>query len=479
MARHAEFLIGGVFYGGPCDQAVPKDVVTSPYNGRTVGTVAVSSYRDGVRAIEAAQEAFEAFRRSPRRARQRLLRDVARLVRERADELATLLVEEIGKPIVWAEGEVARLAITFDLAADLLATYGGEWIPTDLDPRGDGYSLTVERFPLGPVLAIVPYNWPYNLAAHKIAPALATGNTVVVKPSRRSALSTLALCRLIHEAGCPAGVVNAIVVTGEEAGRLAAHEAVKVVSFTGSPAVGWGLKDRLPRKRVSLELGSDSAAIVCADADLARAIPRIAAGGYGYAGQVCIAVQRVIVEDAAYEEARSRLIAATETCPRGDPADRTTVCGPMIDADAAANAMALIEDAEANGATVLAGGNRVGNLVEPTLLEGAPVGARLSSEEAFGPILVLQRAADLEEAIRVANGSRYGIHAGVFTRDLAKARRAFEGLEVSGVVIDDFPTLRFDAMPYGGVKESGFGREGLRYAMDELTEPKAWLVRHG
>lgn len=479
MARHAEFLIGGVFYGGPCDQAIPKEVVTNPYDGRVVGTVAVSSYRDGVAAVEAAEEAFETFRRSPRRTRRRLLRDVARLVRERSDELATLLVEEIGKPIVWAEGEVARLAITFDLAADLLATYGGEWIPTDLDPRGDGYSLTVERFPVGPVLAIVPYNWPYNLAAHKIAPALATGNTVVVKPSRRSALSTLALCRLIHEAGCPAGVLNAINVTGAEAERLAAHEAIKTISFTGSPAVGWGLKDRFPRKRVCLELGSDSAAIVAADADLERAIPRIVAGGYGYAGQVCIAVQRVLVVDAVYEEARTRLIAATEACPRGNPADRSTVCGPMIDAEAADKVMGLIADAESKGATVLAGGNRIGNLVEPTLLEGVPPEARLSCEEAFGPILDLRRVADLEEAIRVTNASRYGIHAGVFTRDLASARRAFEALEVSGVVVDDFPTLRFDAMPYGGVKESGFGREGLRYAMDELTEPKAWLVRHG
>ncbi|MCW5941562.1 MAG: aldehyde dehydrogenase family protein [Fimbriimonadaceae bacterium] len=479
MARHAEFLIGGVFYGGPCDQAVPKDVVTSPYDGRVVGTVAVSSYQDGVAAVEAAREAFDAYRSSPRRQRQALLREVARLVRQRAGELASLLVDEIGKPLTWANGEVARLALTFDLAADLLATYGGEWIPSDLDSRGDGHSLTVERFPVGPVLAIVPYNWPFNLAAHKIAPALATGNTVVVKPSRRSALSTLTLCRLIHEAGCPPGVVNAINVSGADAERLAEHEAIRAISFTGSPSVGWRLKDRFPRKRVSLELGSDSAAIVCADADLDRAIPRIAMGGYGYAGQVCIAVQRVLVVDEAYEGARTRLIAATEDCPRGDPAEAATVCGPLIDAEAADHVMALIADAEAKGGRVLAGGRRIGNLVEPTLLEDVPPEAGLATEEAFGPILVLRRVTDLDEAIRVANASRFGIHCGVFTRDLSLARRAYEGLDVSGVVIGDFPTLRFDAMPYGGVKESGFGREGLRYAMDEFTDPKALLVRHG
>lgn len=477
MLPHGENLIDGHFLGGPCDQATPKDVVCSPYDGRVVGTVATSTYQDGLAAVAAAHRAFSAWRTSPRRERQALLRRIAYQVRDRRAELAALLVAEIGKPVVWAEGEVDRLALTFDLAGDLVATYGHEALPTDLDPRGDAYRLTVERFPLGVVLAIVPYNWPFNLAAHKIAPALATGNTVVVKPAGRSALCTLALVRLIHEAGCPPGVVNAVNLPGPEAGRLAEHPDVAVVSFTGSPAVGWGLKDRLPRKRVSLELGADSSAILHNDADLEWAIPRIVAGGFGYAGQVCIAVQHVWAHADHYQETRDRLIAATLACPTGDPDDRTTVCGPLIDNDNADRVMAWIEEARSQGAEVLAGARRQGNLVWPTLVENPPYDSRLACAEVFGPVVTLRRYSTLDEVVAAVNASAYGIHAGIFTRDLAVAHRAFSELEVGGVVVNDFPTLRFDNMPYGGVKQSGFGREGIRYAMDELTEQKALLTR--
>ena len=475
--RHGETLIGGHFFGGPCDQATPKDVVVSPWDGRVVGTVAEASLQDGRVAVQAAREAFETWRSSPRQTRQRLLRNVARLVRERSEEYAELLRDEIGKPIRWARAEVERLAITFDLVADAVSTYGFEAVPVDTDPRGLGCSLTVERRPLGVVLAIVPYNWPFNLAAHKIAPALAVGNTVVVKPSRRAALSTLTLARCIHEASCPPGVVNAVNVSGPEAQVLAGMDEVAMVSFTGSPEVGWGLKDALPRKRVSLELGADSAAVVFADADLDAAIPKLVNGAYGYAGQVCISVQRIFVQREVYAEARDRLIAATQACPYGDPAEESVVCCPMISASEADRVMEWLAEAEVAGARVLAGGHRVGPVVTPTLVEDVPGSVRLGCREVFGPVVTLEAFESAEEAWAKVNASVYGIHAGVFTRDLHTVRDAFDRLEVGGVVVNDAPTLRFDAMPYGGVKQSGFGREGVRYTMDEMTEPKALLTR--
>ncbi len=475
--RHGETLIGGHFFGGPCDQATPKDVVTSPWDGRVVGTVAEASLNDGRTAIQTAHAAFGSWKSSSRLARQNLLRNVARLVRERSQEYAELLCEEIGKPIRWARAEVERLAITFDLAADLVSSYGIESMPLDTDPRGVGCSLTVERRPVGVVLAIVPYNWPFNLAAHKIAPALAVGNAVVIKPSRRAALSTLTLARCIHEAGCPPGVLNAVNVAGPEAQSLAEMNEVAMVSFTGSPEVGWGLKDALPRKRVSLELGADSAAVVCADADLDAVIPKLVNGAFGYAGQVCISVQRIFVQRSVWAEVLDRLVAATEACPYGDPRDENVVCGPMISADEADRVMEWIAEAEAAGARVLSGGHRVGPVVTPTLIENVPASVRLGCREVFGPVATIAPFDTTDEAWDRVNASSYGIHAGVFTHDLRTAREAFDRLEVGGVVVNDAPTLRFDAMPYGGVKQSGFGREGVRATMDEMTEPKALLTR--
>lgn len=473
--RHCELLIDGFFVGGPCDQAVGKEVIRAPYGGAVVGTAAEGGLSEIRACVDAAHEAFGSWRRSPRHERQALLRRVAALVRERSDELVDLLTREVGKPVTWSRGEVARLALTFDLAADLMSTYGHEAAPADIDPRGVGMRTVVQRFPVGVVFCIVPYNWPYNLTAHKIAPALATGNTVVVKPSPLAPLSTLTLVRLIHEAGCPPGVINAWNGPAPLVQKvLQEDKRIAMLSFTGSAAVGWKLKGLLPDRRVALELGGDATAIVCEDADLEWAIPRIAAGGYGYAGQVCISVQHVLVQRSRYEEAKRGLIQATEECPTGDPEDEKTVCGPLISAEAADRVQRTVRE---SGGRVLAGGRREGNVVWPTLLEDVPQAAALSCEEIFGPVLTLAPFDDLEEAIAKVNGSKYGIHAGVFTFDTRTAERAFVGLEVGGVVINDYPTLRFDHLPYGGVRQSGFGREGVRYAMDEMTEPRALMTR--
>ncbi|HZH97714.1 MAG TPA: aldehyde dehydrogenase family protein, partial [Fimbriimonadaceae bacterium] len=355
--------------------------------------------------------------------------------------------------------------------------YGCEALPVDYDPRGSGYTCRVERFPIGVVFGIVPYNWPYNLAAHKLAPALAVGNTVVLKPSSTACLSTLTLARIIQEAGCPAGVVNAVPCPSSIVEKALNDPRIAMLSFTGSPPVGWKLKGLLPEKRVSLELGGDASAIVAPDADLDWATTRIVQGAYGYAGQICIAIQHVLVHESIYTDMRERLVRATTECSWGDPELEETVCGPVINSDAADKVEAWRDEAVAAGAVVIAGGERRGNTVQPTLLEGVPCSVKLANEEVFGPLLTLAPYRDLDEALARVNSSDYGIQAGIFTRDLSVAERAFRELEVGGVIVNDYPTLRFDSMPYGGVKRSGFGREGVRYAMDEMTELKTLVVR--
>ncbi len=449
----------------------------SPWDGSVIGTYGLVGWQEMDRALDHAAECFPKLRSVPRRERRRLLLRVAEAVRSRRGELATLLVREICKPIAWAEAEVDRLALTFEFAADLLSAPSGVVHPLDLDPRGDGHVGRVERFPIGPVLAIVPYNWPFNLAAHKLAPAIAAGNPVVLKPARQAAVSTLTLAELVLEAGAPEGALQALACPPDVAERAAQDPRVAMVSFTGSPAVGWRLKELAARKRVSLELGGDAAAVVLEDADLDWAVRRIVAGGFGYAGQVCIAVQRVLVARPVYQQMRERLVEATKQCGAGDPNLRETVCGPLIDEGSARKVEEWIAEAVEGGARILCGGGRSGTLVEPTLLEGVPPGCKLAQEEVFGPVLTLQEVDDAEDALRRVNASRYGIHVGVFTRSIPVAERFFREAEVGGVVVGDYPTLRFDNMPYGGVKQSGFGREGVAYAYEEMTEPKALVVR--
>jgi acyl-CoA reductase-like NAD-dependent aldehyde dehydrogenase len=474
---HREMLINGCFIGGPCDQSIGKQVVRAPYDGAIVGTAAEGGLQELRACVDSAHTAFQCWRRSPRHERQKLLRRVASLVREREDELAEVLTREVGKPITWSRGEVARLALTFDYAADLLTTWGPVALPLDMDPRGEGYRCTADRFPLGVIFAIVPYNWPYNLTAHKLAPALATGNTVVVKPSPLAPLSTLSLVRLIHEAGCPPGVLNAWNGPPQLAQKvLVEDKRIKMLSFTGSANVGWKLKELLPDRRVTLELGGNATAIILEDADLDWAVQRITEGAYGYAGQVCISVQHVLVQASRYEEALAALVKALNECPTGDPMDPKTVCGPLISDEAADKVAGMVEEAKAAGATAY-GGKREGKLIWPTLVTGVPGHTALWTEEVFGPVMTVSPFSHLREAVDRVNGSQYGIHAGVFTKNAAYGALAYEGLEVGGVIINDYPTLRFDNMPYGGVKRSGFGREGLAYAMDEMTELKVKVER--
>jgi len=478
---HRELLIGGHFIGGVCDQAIGKQVVRSPYDMTIVGSAAEAGPGEVEAAVNAANHAYPAWSRTPRPERQALLRRIALSIRERREELAQLAVAEIGKPVAWAEAEVDRCAITFDLAADLLDSPARESASISYDPRGTDYEAWVERFPIGPILCTTPYNWPFNLAAHKIAPALAAGNAIVLKGSGAASLCTLTLARLIHEAGCPPGVLNAVNCEAALAEKVATDPRIKMVSFTGSPAVGWHLKRLCTEKRVALELGADSSAIVCEDADFAWASTRCALGGFGYAGQICISVQHVLCLDPVYDEFRQWLLEATKATPFGDPQDRKCVAGPLISPEAAVRVTDWIAEAIAAGGRILTGGNRVGNCIEPTLIEFAtPIPqVRLTCEEVFGPVLTLTRVETFTEALERVNSSAFGIHTGVFTNDSSQVEEAFRTLDVGGVVIDDYPTLRFDGLPYGGTKRSGFGREGVQYAFDEMTDPKSLVVRSG
>lgn len=474
---HQELLIGGHFVGGPCDQAVGKTVSRNPFDGSIVGTAAEGGWTELRAAIQSAQEAFGGSREWTVASRKELLRRVAQRVRAERGELVELLVLEVGKPLRWAEGEVDRLAITFELAASELDSWHPEAVDLSYDPRGLDYEASYERFPLGVVFGIVPYNWPFNLAAHKIAPALAVGNAIVLKASPQAALCTLALGRLIHEAGCPPGMLSVWQGSPSDAERGIAMKEVAMLSFTGSPAVGWMLKEKFPEKRVAVELGGDASAVVFDDADLDWAIPRIIAGKFGYAGQICISIQHARVQSGVYDAVRTNLIAATQSCPYGDPRLETTVCGPMISDSAAAKVGKWIDEAVASGAKLLAGGKVEGSMVQPTLLEDVPSDSKLAREEVFGPVLTLSRFDSATEAFAAVNASSYGIHCGVFTRSAAIQEWAYRSLEVGGVVLNDYPTLRFDALPYGGVKRSGFGREGVRFAMQEMTELKSRVRR--
>lgn len=478
VMHHGELLIGGHFFGGPCDQGVGKDQVFAPYDGRMIGTVAEAGWQEIDAALDAAQHAFQRWSVSSRRERIDLLRGIASLVRNRREELSQLMAQEVGKPITLARGEVDRMAITFDLSADLLTHPSGQILPADYDERGKGVRISVESFPVGPVLAITPWNWPYNLAAHKIAPAIAAGCTVLLKGASSASLSTLALARLIHEAGCPAGVLNAVNCPGKLAERAALDDRICAITFTGSAEVGWNLKQKAYKKRVVLELGNDSHAIVMPSADLQTAMKACAASAFAYAGQVCISLQHLLVHEDVYEEARDLMIASTQNIKYGDPLDEEVICGPVIRPDDADRIIEWIEEAEKDGGTVLTGGSRIGQVIEPTLMEDVSRSTKLGCQEVFGPLATLSSFKTLDEAIQRVNLSQFGLQSAIFTRDIAEADQAYREVKTGGLAINDSPSLRIDGMPYGGVKESGVGREGPMWAFEDYVERRTRIERY-
>jgi glyceraldehyde-3-phosphate dehydrogenase (NADP+) len=427
-------------------------------------------------AVEAAVAAFEVTRKLPAYERGRILREVSAGIKARREELGRLIALEAGKPIRDALVEVDRAVLTFRLGAEEAERMTGELIPLDLLPSSKDRVGITRRFPIGPIAGISPFNFPLNLAAHKVAPAIASGNPIVLKPPSKDPLTMLTVAEIIEAAGAPAGSVSILPMTRELGDRMVADERFKLLTFTGSPSVGWRMKERAGKKKVVLELGGNAGVIVDASADLDWAVKRMLVGAFAYAGQVCISVQRMFIHASVWDAFMERFLAGVAGLRLGDPLDPATDIGPMVDANQASRTQRWVDEAVAMGGQVLAGGKADGTFFPPTVLTDVPVAAQVCSNEAFAPLVVAFPFTELGDAIARVNDSMFGLQTGVFTNDLSGAWRSFNELEVGGVIVNDVPTYRIDHMPYGGVKDSGLGREGLRWAIDDMTEIRIMVL---
>ena len=467
------------YIGGEWIDTAAHETVRLPYDGTPVGEVPRAGAELVDRAVAAARQGFQAMRQMANYERAELLLRVMELVRRDNADYAHLICAETGKPIREARVEASRALETLTAAAHEARQLAGEVVPMDFSATGKGRMAITVREPIGVIGSITPFNVPFNLALHKVAPALAAGNAVVLKPATKTPLSALRLARTMEEAGAPKGAYNVITGSGAEIGSaMAEHPGIAMLTFTGSPEVGRAIKARAGFKKVTLELGNNSAVIVEAGSDLATAVARTVQGAFAHSGQVCISVQRAFVHRSIAAEFAERLKAAAEALRIGHPYEETTDISSLIDESEAVRIERWIEEAVAGGARVITGGKRMRATVTPAILENLPAACRISCQEAFGPVLAIYPYDDLDSAIEQANATPYGLQAGIFTPDVARAFQAARKLEVGGVMINDIPMYRADHMPYGGVKESGIGREGPRYAIEEMTEPKliCWKV---
>ncbi|MCC6129418.1 MAG: aldehyde dehydrogenase family protein [Acidobacteria bacterium] len=452
-------------------------VIRSPYDGREAGRVTVPSAGEVESAVAGARTVFGTTRRMPLYQRTRILRAVAESLLARREDLARTLADEAAKPLRFGRIEAERAAATFHAAAAAAEMFEGRVLSLDVNPDSAGRWGLLRRFPIGPVLAITPFNFPLNLTAHKVAPAIAVGAPVVQKPASQTPLCALALREMVLEAGWPEEAYSVLPLSGAVAEGLVRDPRLPVVSFTGSAPVGWRLKSLVPRKRVGLELGGNAAAIVHEDADIEDAAARCVGGAFAFAGQSCISLQRALVHEAVFDRFQKLVVQKAAAWKTGDPRDETTLLGPMISEEDAMRAQEWVNEAVSGGASLLSGGGRQGALLAPVILTGTEPGARVECEEIFAPVFTVNPYSSLAEAIERVNGSRYGLQAAVFTRDLGRIHEAFESIETGGVVVNDSPAWRADKMPYGGVKDSGTGREGPAFAMEEFTEMKILSVR--
>jgi acyl-CoA reductase-like NAD-dependent aldehyde dehydrogenase len=427
-------------------------------------------------AVTAAVAAFEQTKRLPAYERGAILRSISAGIKARREELGRLMALEAGKPIRDALVEVDRATLTFRLGAEEAERMVGEVIPLDLLASSRGRLGITRRFPIGPVAAISPFNFPLNLAAHKLSPAIAAGCSIVLKPPSKDPLTMLTVGEIIAEAGLPEGAVSILPMSRELGDRMVADERFKLLTFTGSPSVGWRMKERAGKKKVVLELGGNAGVIIDRSADLDWAVKRCLVGAFTYAGQVCISVQRMVIQADIWDEFMARFVAGAAALKLGDPLDPQTDLGPMVDATAAGRTQRWVDEAVALGGKLLLGGHAEGTFFPPTILTDTPVTAAVCSNEAFAPLVVAFPFSDFSDAIRQVNDSSFGLQTGVFTNDLANSWTAFNELEVGGVIVNDVPTYRIDHMPYGGVKDSGLGREGLRWAIDDMTEIRIMVI---
>ncbi len=466
------FWIGGRYKTSDC-----RWTVTSPYDQTEVGTTFLATASDIEEAIRAAVSAFEITRRVPSYQRAEWLHRIATGLGERQNAFARMIVLESGKPIVDARREVLRAMLTFQAASEEAKRMGGEVLPLDWMAGSEGCMGITRRFPIGPIVGITPFNFPLNLVAHKIAPALASGNTILLKPAPQAPLTALLLSEVIAASGTPPGAVSIFLCENALAEHGVQDARIKMLTFTGSGSVGWALKARVPKKRVVLELGGNAAAIIHTGADIAHAAGRCAMGGFAYAGQTCISVQRIFVHEEYYATFCDRLCAHSETFKPGDPLDEATTLSPMIHENAAKRAEAWIQEAASAGAKILAGGKRLGSVVFPTVLTETTPSMKINCEEIFAPVVTVTPYTQFDEALSCVNRSAYGLQAGLFASNMQDIFHAFERLEVGGMIVNDVPTYRMEHMPYGGIKESGFGREGIKYAIEEMTELKLMALR--
>lgn len=447
------------------------------YDGQDLGRVSLAGRGDISAAIHAGWAVRHQMQRLSAGAREAALRTIAEGIENTREEFAQMICTETGKPIGLARGEVGRTINTFKLCAEECLRNAGEVLPLDSIATGGSRFGVVRRFAKGLVVAITPFNFPLNLVAHKIGPAIAAGCPVILKPAPQAPLTALMLGAIMSHAGLPEGAFSIIPCENDAAQVLATDKKVAVVSFTGSDKVGWKLRELCPKKTVLLELGGNAAVIVEPDTDIQHAANRIVSGAFAYAGQVCIKVQRVFAQQEIADELQQALVNITETVGYGDPSHEDVLCGPLINEEAAKRIEAWVREAKEIGAKVLTGGERDGQFYRPTWLTDVPEEAKVSCEEVFGPVGVIYRYTDFEAAVHAVNASKYGLQAGVFTNNLRKMMQAFQLLEVGGVIVNDIPTFRVDHMPYGGIKDSGFGREGPRYVIEDYTEPKLLAVK--
>ena len=446
--------------------------IRSPFDRSLVGKVHWAERKQVEEALAAAERAFTETRKLSGYERSQALDKISQGIKSRREELARSIALQAGKPIKDARAEVDRGSSTFEIAGDEAKRIGGELLPLDLSAQTKQRWGLVRRFPVGTISAITPFNFPLNLVAHKVAPALASGNTVVLRPSSQVPITSIILGEIISESGYPAGGLNIVPSGYQAAEALLTDDRVKMVTFTGSPAIGWELKKKAFQKKVTLELGGNAAVVIEPDCDLDYALARTVVGSFSYAGQVCISIQRIFLHEKIYDRFMSAFEAKTKGLKMGDPLAEDTDVGPMIDEEAAKKTEEWVDEAKDKGARIVCGGKRQGTFYEPTILENVIPELRISWLEAFSPIVVVSKYQDFAEALESVNYSIYGLQAGVFTNDLKKAFQAYDVLDVGGVIVNDIPTFRIDHMPYGGIKQSGFGREGVKYAIEEMTELK-------
>jgi len=462
-----------LFIGGQwVDTGTYMDVL-NPYDGSVVDTICTASAELTKQAIDAAFEARDTMKHLPAARRGKILDNMAALIERDKEEIAALLCAEAGKGIMFARGEAGRTAENFKFAADEARRLSGELVPYDASESGTNRFGYFKRYPIGVIGAITPFNFPLNLVAHKVGPAIAAGCPIVLKPASTTPLTAHKVTELLLEAGLPACGINLVVGSGSVVGNtMVESDRIAMITFTGSPSVGLDIKAKAGIKKVTLELGSNSAAIVHEDADIRYAVPKCVIGAFANSGQVCISIQRIYIHESRYDEFRNMFVDAVKASRNGDPKDEKTLVGPMIEEREAIRAEGWIKEAVSQGAVVAVGGNRKGTLLEATVLENTNEQMTIVREEVFGPVVCIMKYKTLDEVIERVNDSQFGLQAGIFTDNIQNAFKAIDRLEVGGVMINDMPTFRVDQMPYGGVKLSGTGREGPRFAVEEMTELK-------